>query len=170
MLSPFLGFVQSDIVGVFKAGAVMASGLALMLDTTDASPLTPSFYGNSFGTVKAANITTAGVIRETGFLLQPVTTSGPSVFSVLASIYDESVAAGTNAAVLLSKSGAFIASDQYLASGTGAIKFDGTVALETACGINAGMVRTVQAGDASRLVFKGQVTQRNTALAVFQIV
>lgn len=175
MLSPFLGFVQSDIVGVFKAGAVMASGLALMLDTTDASPLTPSFYGNSFGTVKAATLTaTSGPARETGFLLQPVSTNGPSVFSVLASIYDESVAAGTNAAVLLSKSGAMIATDQYATgAATGAIKFDGTVALETACGINAGMARVAQTtapADTVRLVFKGQVTQRNTALAVFQIV
>lgn len=169
MLTPFLGFDERAIVGVHKIAVASSSGIALMQATTDATPLTPSPYGNSYGTLTAATILTAGPVRETGFLLQPVTATGPSVFSILASIYDESVAAGTIAAVLLSKSGAMIATDQY-STGTGAITFAGSVALDAACGYNAGLVRTVQAGDATRAIFKGQVVQRTLPLGIFQII
>jgi hypothetical protein len=169
MLSPLLGFTERDIVGVFKVASASASGLAMIQDSlTDTSPLSPSPYANSFGSLVAASITTA--LPEDGYLLQPVTTTGPSVFSILASIYDESVAAGTTAALLLRKSGGFIATDQYVSgSGTGAITV-GSTSLNTICGIASGQFRIKQSGDTARAIFKGQVTQRATALAMFAII
>jgi hypothetical protein len=169
MFTPILGFDERAIVGVYKVASVASSGLAMMALASDTTPLTPSPYGNSYGTVQPATITTAGVLRETGWLLQPVTASGPSVFSILASIYDESVPAGTVAGVVLSKSGCQIATDQY-ATGTGAITFAGSVALDATCGINAGQPRTLQTGDVARLLFKGQVVQRTLPLGLFEII
>lgn len=169
MLSPFLGLNERDILGVYAVAAAMNAGLAVGLSGADTTPLTPTPYGNSFGTVAAVSCTTTNNLKETGWLLQPVSASGPSIFNFLASIYDESVAAGAIASVVASKAGAQIATDQYLASGTGHIAFDGSVILDTACGIAAGQPRVTQAGDLNRLSFKGQVSQRLTACAIFEI-
>lgn len=171
MFTPFLGFSHKDIIGTFAVNSAMQSGLAVIQNSGATQALTSGVYGNNFGDVVAATITSTGNLRELGWLLQPVTATGPSVFSVLASIYDESIAAGQNPAVILSKSGAIIATDQYVAgSGTGAIKFDGTVALGTACGLNGGQPRVAQSGDVDRLIFMGQVLQRNITCAIFSII
>ena len=169
MLSPFLGFEARDFVGTYVVAAAAASGLAMSLSGTDTTPLSPTPYGNSFGTLVPATCTTTNNLQETAWLLQPVTTTGPSVFNLLSSIYDESVMVGSVASVVLSRKGCQIATDQYLASGTGQIKFDGTVTLETECGIASGQPRVAQAGDLNRLQFKGQVVQRNVPCAIFQI-
>lgn len=170
MLSPFLGFTERDIIGVYAVAAATASGVVVSQDATDTSPLSPTPYGNQFGHVVAASITTSPAgQRELGFLLQPVTTSGPTLLSILAQVYDESIPAGAVAAVLFAKTGCQVATDQYLASGTGKIAFDGSVALGTACGINAGLYRVTQAGDANRALFMGAVNQRGSEIAVFQI-
>lgn len=185
MLAPLQGWLDREVVGVFKVAVAMASGLAVVIDNSaNTAPLNPSPYANSFGQVKAASpaqtITQSGTTpfavtavvdaRETGWLLQPVTASGPSLLSVLSQVYDESVAAGGTAAVLPSKAGALIGTDQYVTAGGAAIKFDGTVALGAICGINNGQPRLVQAGDAGRLQFMGKVSQRLLALATFQII
>jgi hypothetical protein len=171
MLSPYQGFEGRSITGVYKIAAAAFSGLALVAQTSDASPLTPSPYGNSLGTLVPGSVTTGGIQRETGWLLQPVTTSGPTVLEVLSSVYDESVAAGQIASVLLSLSGCQVATDQYVTgSATGAISFGGGVALDTACGIASGQPRVAQGGDVKRLLFKGQVVQRTIPLGIFQII
>lgn len=170
MLSPFLGFTERDIVGTYVAGAAMNSGLAVVLSTSDTSPLTPNAYGNSFGTLALATCTTTNNLPEMGWVLQPVTTSGPSIFNLLSSIYDESVPVGANPAVVLSKPRAQVATDQYLATGTGHIAFDGSVALDTVCGIASGQPRVLQTGDLQRLIFKGQVVQRQIPCAIFEII
>lgn len=173
MLSPYLGFEGRDITGVYRITVASASGLALTALASDTRPLTPSPYGNSLGSLTAGSVTTAGVVRETGWLLQPVTATGPSVFSVLSSVYDESIAAGQIASVLLSKSGAQVATDQYVAAGgagAGQILFDGTVALDKTCGIFNGQPRVLQTGDVARLLFKGQVVQRTLPLGIFEII
>jgi hypothetical protein len=144
-----------------------------MANTADASPLTPSPYGNSLGTLAPATITTAGVLRETAWLLQPVTVTGPTVLEVLSSVYDESVAAGQIASCVLSLSGAQVATDQYVATGgtgAGQILFNGSVAQDATCGIHAGQPRVLQTGDAPRLIFKGQVVQRTLPLGIFAII
>jgi len=171
MFSPFLGFNHKEIVGTFAINTAAQSGLAVYQNSGNATALSSGLYGNNFGDVVPATVTTTGTIRELGWLLQPATATGPSVFSVLASIYDESIAAGQNAAVVLSKSGCIIATDQFVSgSGTGAIKFDGTVAINTACGLINGQPRVTQTGDVNRLLFMGQVLQRNITCAVFQII
>lgn len=173
MLTPYLGLEGRDILGVYKIAAAANSGLALQMVTSDATPLTPSPYGRQSGTLGPATVTTASGKKETGWLLQPVTPTGPSVFSVLASIYDESVAVGQVAAVVASRQGTQIATDQYVAAGgsaAGQIVFDGTVALDELCGIYQGQPRVLQTGDLARLQFKGQVIQRNTPLAIFEII
>jgi hypothetical protein len=178
MLTPFIGFHEREIIGVYVVGAPANSGLGMTLSTADATPIVATPYGNSFGTIVPATTNTAAsgvgaTFREQGYLLQPVTASGPSVFSILSSIYDESVPEGEVAGVVSPKAGAQIATDQYVASGSGAILFDGSVALLTQCSLNAGMVRTNQTNDVSRLLFLGQTVQRVQSgvapLAVFQI-
>lgn len=171
MLSPFMGFEGREICGVFTVGAPAQSGLAMVLSAGDTTPLNPNPYGANFGTVVPASIITAsGPYKETGYLLQPVTQDGPSIFSILASIYDESVAQGQTAALVLPVAGKFIATDQYLLSGTGAIAFDGSVAVGTTCGIASGQWRTLQTGDVPRAVFYGEVVQNDVPCAVFQII
>lgn len=170
MLSPFIGFNERDLTGIYSIAVPMNSGLAVIQDSTDATPLTPSPYGNFFGRAVAASCLAANNLTETGWVMQPVTATGPSVFSLLSSIYDESIAAGAVASVLLSKKKAQIATDQYVTgAGAGAIKFDGTVPRLSLCGIANGQPRVAQAGDSNRLVFLGQVTQRNTPCAIFEI-
>ncbi len=168
MLSPLIGFTDREILGVYTVNAAAQSGLALGSVVGDLSVNSPSPYGNSFGSVAPVSCTTAGTLRETGWLLQPVTLTGPSVFSVLASIYDESVAAGQTAAMVASVSGKTIATDQYVASGTGAINLS-TVAPDTIVGIFNGQPRLLQSGDQPRLQYKGQVLQRTIPCAMFLI-
>lgn len=168
MLSPLIGFADREVVGIYKVAAPAQSGLAMGSIVGDTSPLTPSPYGNSFGSIYPVSVTTAGVLRETGWLLQPVTATGPSVFSVIASIYDESVAQGQTAAVVASVSGKTIATDQYVASGSGAITV-GTTAIETICGIYQGQPRILQGGDQPRLIFKGQTVQNRIPCGMFLI-
>lgn len=168
MLSPFLGYTERDIVGVYSVASATASGVAVVADSSGTAPLSPTPYGNQYGAVVAASITAAGT-RELGFLLQPVTTSGPSLLSILAQVYDESIPAGAVAAVLLSKSGAQIATDQFATgTATGAILFDGSVAIDAVCGIASGLFRVKQGGDIARAQFLGAVNQRGSELAVFQ--
>lgn len=170
MLSPFLGFTERDIIGVYAVNSATASGVIVSLDATNSAPLNPTPYGNQFGDVVAASITTSPAgQRELGFLLQPVTTNGPSLLSILAQVYDESIPAGAVAAVLFAKTGNQVATDQYVASGTGAISFSGSTALNTPCGIASGLYRVAQAGDVNRALFMGAVNQRGSELAVFQI-
>lgn len=169
MLTPFLGFEGRAIAGVFTVNAAAQSGLAMSV-AGDNSSNTTGVYGNNFGSVSPATIITSGTIRETGYLLQPVTATGPSIFSVLASIYDESVAAGTVASIVLSQSGNIIATDQYVASGTGAIAFAGTVLPGAALGLINGQPRVLQSGDVARGIFMGQVLQRTIPCLVMQII
>lgn len=185
MLALLAGFMEKEIFGSFTVASATASGLAMAIQNSDNSPLNPSPYGNFFGTIAPATVTQTFVQsgttpfavtevsvsgREAGWLLQPVTSSGPALLNILAEVYDESVAAGGVAALALSKSGALIATDQY-STGTGAISFGGAVALGTTCGINAGQPRVLQAGDAPRLIFMGKVVQRGTiTMATFQII
>jgi len=183
VLSPLAGFQEREILGVYKVAAAMASGLAVGIDSTNTAPLNPSPYGNSFGSVTVASpvitVTQSGTTpfavsgisetREIGYLLQPVTTSGPSILSVLSQVYDESVAAGNTAAVLLAKSGGLIATDQYLTTTGNAIKFDGSVTLGVACSIVNGITQLQSGLQATRSTFQGKIVQRNLPLAVFQI-
>lgn len=178
MFSPYLGFDERDIYGVHKINlahwtgtpATASSGLALMQDATNDGALVPSTYANSIGSLIPATVVTASApSRETGWLLQPVSTSGPSLLSLLSTVYDESIASGGTAAVCKSVSGAYIATDQY-ATGTGAITFAGTVALDAELGIAAGMPRVLQTGDAIRLAYKGSVYQRQIQCLLAQII
>jgi hypothetical protein len=183
MLSPLAGFIEREILGIFKVNAAMASGIAVGIDATDTTPLSPSPYGNSFGSVVAASPVVSGTAdtgtgaltalklgREIGYLLQPVTATGPSILSVLSQVYDESIAEGNTAAVLLAKAGAMIATDQFQTSGAQAIKFDGTVALGTACSIVSGVTQVQTGLQATRSIFLGKIVQRRLPLGVFQIV
>lgn len=181
--SPLHGFLEREHMGMFPVKTALASGLAVEIDNTNTAPLSGGVYGAVYGNVVAATPTqtitqsgttpfaVTGVVngRELGWLMQPVTTSGPSLLNVLTQVYDESVAVNSNPVVCLSKTGALIATDEYVASGTGAVKFDGTTAIATICGINAGQPRVLQAGDAPRLKFLGKVVQRNLTCAAFQI-
>lgn len=179
MFSPYLGFTERDIYGVFKiiltnwsgSPTSASSGLALQQDSTnDTSPLTPSTYANSLGSLIPATIVTSGApSHETGWLLQPANLTGPSILSLLSTVYDESIASGSTAAVVRSTQGALIATDQYVASSTGAITFGGSVALDAYIGLASGMPRVAQSGDVNRLQFKGSVVQRQTTCALFQI-
>jgi len=158
-------------MGMYKVNFSTPSGIAVDLDPTNTAVLAGSVYGAIYGNVIAYTGTTASNnTRELGWLLQPVTATGPSFLNVMTNVYDESVAQGQTAVVCMSKAGALIATDQYITgAGTGAIKFDGTVIPGTICGINAGVVRTLQAGDQPRLKFLGKITQRNLSLGGFQI-
>ena len=182
MLSPLAGWVDRELLGVFTVATALPSGTAVDISSADTSPLTPSPYGNSFGTVVAATsseafvqsgttpfaVTDVGLGRPLGWLLQPVNSTGPSLLEIMTQVYDENILQGGTAAVLPAKAGAFIATDQF-SSGTGAVKFDGTVPLGTQLGVNAGLLRVRQAGDTPIGKFVGQVVQRNTACAAFQI-
>lgn len=172
MLSPFAGFEGREIFGAFTVANPTQSGLAVAISSTinASAPLNPNPYGNFYGTLVPASVTTSGLYKEQGWLLQPVSQTGPSILSILASIYDESVAVGQTAAVVLPVGGKLIATDQYLPSGTGAIVFDGSVTLGTTCGIANGQPRVLQSGDVPRLVFLGKVVQRTVPCAIFQIV
>jgi hypothetical protein len=183
MLSPLAGFQEREILGVFKVATAMASGLAVGIDSTNTAPLNPSPYGNSFGSVVVASpavtftqsgttpfaVSSISHTREIGYLLQPVTTNGPSLLSVLSQVYDESVAAGNTAAVLLAKAGGIIATDQYLTTTGQAIKFDGSVSLGAVCSIVNGVTQLQTGAQASRSIFLGKIVQRNLPLGVFQI-
>ena len=180
MLALLAGWMEKDIFGSFKVAAATSSGLAMKIDSSDATPLSPSPYGNSFGSLVVASpgqtftqsgttpfaVTAVQTDRELGWLLQPVSTNGPALLNILAEVYDESVAAGGTAALALSRAGSLIATDQLGAS----IVFDGSVTLGTICGINAGKPRVLVAGDAPRLKFMGKVVQRGTiTMGTFQI-
>lgn len=180
MLAPLQGWLDREVLGVFRVAAATASGVAMQIDNSqNTGPLNPSPYANSFGYAVAASpsqtITQSGTTpfavtsvvnqMELGYLLQPVSANGPALLSILSQVYDESVPAGATAAILPPKQGAFIGTDQFGTS----VKFDGTVALGTVCGINAGQVRVLVAGDAPRLKFMGKVVQRTLSLATFQI-
>lgn len=182
MFSPLHGFLEREHMGMFSVNTALASGLAVEIDTTNNNPLSGSIYGAVYGNVVAASpaqtITQSGTTpfavtnvvngRELGWLMQPVTASGPSLLNVLTQVYDESVAVKSNPVVCLSKTGALIATDQFVASGTGQITFaNGTVG--SICGINAGQPRIQQAGDAPRLKLLGKVVQRGLTCAAFQI-
>lgn len=182
MLALVQGFAEKDISGTYTVAAATASGLAMSLDASNTAPNNPTPYGNSYGSVIAASpaltITQSGTTpfavtnvvadRELGWLLQPASSSGPTLLNILTQVYDESVAAGNTCALALSKAGNIIGSDQY-STGTGAIT-PGTTALNTICGINAGQPRVQQAGDAARLKYQGKmVTRGNITLALFQI-
>lgn len=170
MFSPLHSFLEREHMGMYKVNFSTPSGIAVDIDPTNSAVLAGSVYGAIYGNVVAYTGTTASNnTRELGWLLQPVTATGPSLLNVLTQVYDESVAQGQTAVVCMSKAGALIATDQYLATGTGAIKFDGTVAAGTICGISAGAPRALQAGDVPRLKFLGKITQRNLSLAGFQI-
>jgi hypothetical protein len=169
MLTPYLGFEARHIAGVYISTVAAASGLAMAIDPSYTAPLTPTPYGRQMGRLTVASCTNSNNLHETGWLLQPVTATGPSVFSVLASIYDESVAVNQVCAIVLSASNCQVATDQYVASGTGAILFDGSVALDSDVAIHNGQPRVPQSGDLPRLQFKGQVVQRNTPLGIFSI-
>lgn len=170
MLAPLSGWVDREVYGVFKVATATAAGLAVQIDATNTAPLSVSLYGNSFGSVVPASIVNAGDM-ELGYLLQPVTATGPTLLNVLSQVYDESIAAGGTAAILPPKQGALIGTDQFATgAATGAIKFDNTVTLGTLCGIASGTIRVKQAGDVARLKFLGQVAQRNLTLAAFQII
>lgn len=170
MFSPLHGFLEREQMGMFAVNTALASGLAVDIDTTNTAPLTGSIYGPVYANVVTATLTTASNnLREIGWLMQPVTASGPSLLNVLTQIYDESVKQGSVAVVVMPKAGALIATDQFLATGTGKIAFDGTVAPGTVCGIAAGQPRVLQAGDQPRLKFLGKVVQRAAACASFQL-
>jgi len=173
MLAPLQGWLDREVMGVFRVATAMASGVAVSIDNSqNTGPLNPSPYSNSFGFAVAATIASASAgSKELGYVLQPVTTNGPALLSILSQVYDESVPANATTAILPPKQGALIGTDQYVTgAGTGAIKFDGTVALGALCGINAGLVRVKQAADEPRLQFMGKVVQRLLPLATFQIV
>jgi len=167
MFSPYLGFQERDILGVFKVSVATSSGTAMQRDTTDTSPRVPSTYANSLGSVTAASILSSNGNKEIGWLLQPVSTAGPSLLSILSSVYDESVPALSTAAVVASKPGCHIATDQYVASSTGSITT--STALDTTLGIASGMLRTVQGGDATRATFQGFVVQRRITCVLAMI-
>lgn len=178
MFSPYLGFMERDIYGVHKiilsnwsgSPSSASSGLALMQDAANDGALTPSTYANSIGSLIPATVVTASKpAKETGWLLQPASTTGPSLLSLLSTIYDESISSGSTAAVCKSVAGAYIATDQYSTT-TGAITFAGAVALDAYIGINAGQPRVLQAGDAQRLQYKGSVFQRQIQCALLQII
>ena len=170
MFSPLHSFLEREHMGMYKVNFATPSGIAVDVDPTNTAVLAGSVYGAVYGNVVAYSGTTASNnTRELGWLLQPVTATGPSLLNVLTQVYDESVAEGQTAVVCMSKAGALIATDQFVTTGTGAIKFDTSVAAGTICGINAGVVRTLQAGDVPRLKFLGKITQRNLSLGGFQI-
>lgn len=173
MLAPLQGWLDREVMGVFRVATAMASGIVVSIDNSQNSgPLNPTPYSNSFGFATAATIanTNAGA-KELGYVLQPVSTNGPSLLSILSQVYDESVPANATTAILPPKQGALIGTDQYpTGASTGAIKFDGTVALGALCGVNAGLIRVAQAGDQQRFQFMGKVVQRTLPLATFQIV
>ncbi len=170
MFSPLHGFLERESVGLFKVAAATNAGLAMDINGSDTSPFTASnSYAASYGTIVTASCTTAGNnTRELGWLLTPVTTSGPSLLNVLTKVDDESVAAGNVAVIYLSKAGALIATDQF-STGTGIIHTDGTTAPGTICGIAAGQPRVLQSGDEPRLKLLGLVVQRGLKLCSFQI-
>lgn len=170
MFSPLHSFIEREHMGMYKVNFSTPSGIAVDIDPSNTAPLAGSVYGAIYGNVVAYTGTTASNnTRELGWLLQPVTATGPSLLNVLTMVYDESVAQGQTAVVCMSKAGALIATDQFVTSGTGQILFSGATALGTICGINAGVVRTLQTGDVPRLKFLGKITQRNLSLGGFQI-
>lgn len=174
MFSPYLGFMERDIVGTYKVSSAAASGLAMMLNVSDTSPNTPGVYANSLGSVVPASITTTASNKEIGWLLQPVTTSGPSILSLISSVYDESVAAGQTAAICLSKSNAIIATDQYVTTTADATYGINplTATLNAPCGIVSGQPRLkdATANDAERLLFVGAVYQRQILCGLFSLI
>jgi hypothetical protein len=181
MLSPLHGYLERESVGLFKVASATNSGLAMDISASDTSPMTLTTYGENYGTAVPATLTYSftqsgttpfavtgiSASRELGWLLQPVSASGPSLLNILVQVYDESVAAGQIAVLVMSKAGALIATDQYLASGTGHIDF--TQAPGTICGIASGQPRILQAGDVPRLKLLGAVSQRGIKLASFQV-
>jgi hypothetical protein len=174
MFSPLHGYLEREFMGMYQVNFATPAGIAVTLDSTNTAPLSGSIYGATYGDVVAATTNTGAstvgyTTRELGWLLQPVTASGPSLLNILVQVYDESIPQGATAVVCMSKTGALIATDQYETSGGQAIKFDGTVALNTACSINAGLVRTVTTDDITRLLFQGKIVQRNLTLASFLV-
>jgi hypothetical protein len=171
MFSPLHGFLERESVGLFTVAAAMNSGLAVDINASDTTPFTnASPYGSVYGTAVTYSGTTASNnTRELGWLLTPVSTNGPSLLNILTQVYDESVAAGGTAVVVMSKAGALIATDQFVASGGTAIKLDGTQAPGTIAGIASGQPRLLQGGDVARLKLIGAVVQRGLKLASFEI-
>ena len=172
MLSPLLGWNDREVIGIHKVNSVTAAGVAVQINSATLGPITgTSPYATVFGDVIPASITVQND-RELGYLLQPVSATGPALLSILSQIYDESVPAGATAAILPSKAGAYIASDQFVNTGgsaAGQILLDGTVTPGTLCGIANGLFRTKLAGDIARVKFLGKVVQRQNTLAAFQI-
>jgi hypothetical protein len=171
MFSPLHGFLERELMGMFKVNFSTPAGIAVDVDPTNTAPLSGSVYGAIHSNVVAYTGTTASNnLRELGWILQPVTATGPSILNIMTMVYDESVAQGQTCVVVPSKAGALIATDQYLTSGTGFIDFSGSHGVPGAiCGINAGVVRLLQTGDVPRLKLLGKFTQRNLSLAGFQI-
>lgn len=179
MFSPLHGYLEREHVGMFAVNTALASGLAVEIDPSNTAPLSGGVYGAVYGNVVVASpgqtitqsgttpfaVTAVSSTRELGWLMQPVTSTGPSLLNILSQTYDESLKQGSNPVVVMSKAGAFICTDQLDAS----IVFNGTVNLGTVCGIHNGQPRVLVAGDAPRLKFLGKVVQRSLTCAAFQI-
>jgi hypothetical protein len=168
MFSPLHSYIEREHMGMYTVTAPMQSGTAVDIDPTNTTPISGSIYGAIYGNIVAATCAVAGS-RELGWLLQPVTATGPTIFNLITQVYDESVAQGSTAVVAMSKAGALIGTDQITTSGVNAILFDNTVALGTLCGLNAGKLEKTNGTEVNRAKFMGKVTQRNITLAMFQL-
>jgi hypothetical protein len=91
MFSPLHGYLEREFMGMYQVNFATPAGIAVTLDSTNTAPLSGSIYGATYGDVVAASTNTSATTvgfttRELGWLLQPVTASGPSLLNIQCSI------------------------------------------------------------------------------------
>lgn len=131
-------FHDRDISNVFVLNNPAPRGTLLTRDGSDTS--TVGVGEVPYGNVVAGSISVAGD-REYGVLMYDVTSTGPSFENVTVGQLDLSTKAGQPCAIWECPTGTMFSTDQFLASGTGAItagQSSGNTGADTMLGIKNG--------------------------------
>lgn len=137
-VKPDYGFHERKLSQVFVLGATAPAGTAITRDTTD---LTVVGVGDTpYGKVTNGGVGVVGD-RELGHLYYDVNATGASFFNTVSGVLDLTTKVGTPCAIWHTGPNDILTTDQFLATGTGAIvagQASGNTAPDTMLGIVGG--------------------------------